>query len=86
MVTKISTVLDERGKRYGDFADNAFVVQQIKDALRAGVEWNNMNWAQREALEMIAVKMSRIVSGDPNYKDSWTDIIGFATLIEKDMK
>ena len=32
---------------------------------------------------MILHKISRIVNGDPNYKDSWTDIIGYAKLVEK---
>jgi len=31
---------------------------------------------------MICHKISRIVNGDPNYKDSWHDIIGYAKLIE----
>ena len=36
---------------------------------------------QREALEMIAHKIARIVNGDPNYADSWVDIAGYATLV-----
>jgi hypothetical protein len=36
---------------------------------------------QREALEMIAHKIARIVNGDPNYADSWLDIAGYAQLV-----
>lgn len=36
---------------------------------------------QREALEMIAHKIARILNGDPNYADSWVDIAGYAKLI-----
>ena len=36
---------------------------------------------QREALEMIAHKIARILNGDPNYADNWIDIAGYATLV-----
>jgi hypothetical protein len=36
---------------------------------------------QRESLEMIAHKISRIVNGDANYMDSWVDIAGYAQLV-----
>lgn len=36
---------------------------------------------QREALEMIAHKIARILNGDPNYADSWHDVAGYATLV-----
>jgi hypothetical protein len=35
----------------------------------------------REALHMIAHKMGRIATGNPNIKDHWADIAGYATLI-----
>jgi len=36
---------------------------------------------QREALDMICHKIARIVNGNPDYADSWTDIAGYATLV-----
>ena len=36
---------------------------------------------QKEALEMIATKMGRIVNGDPDYLDSWLDIQGYCQLV-----
>jgi hypothetical protein len=36
---------------------------------------------QREALDMIAHKIGRILNGDPNYADSWVDIAGYAKLV-----
>jgi hypothetical protein len=41
--------------------------------------------SQREALEMILHKIARILNGDPNFKDSWTDIIGYARLVEREL-
>ena len=35
---------------------------------------------QMEALELIQVKISRIINGDPNWADHWNDIIGYAKL------
>lgn len=36
-----------------------------------------------EALDMIAVKVSRIVTGDPTYLDNWDDIAGYAACVTK---
>ena len=33
-----------------------------------------------EALEMIAHKIARILSGDADYADNWVDIAGYAQL------
>lgn len=83
MSQSIDTLLAERGERYGNFADHAVITQKIKAALQAGCSWNHLTSAQREALEMIAHKLGRIVNGDPDYKDSWTDIIGYTRLVEE---
>lgn len=74
-------ILAERGKRYGAFIDNAMRAQVIKSELAAGHAWENMSADQREALDQIATKISRIVTGDPDYVDNWDDIAGFATLV-----
>ena len=81
----IEEILANRGQRYGTFADNAETTQAIKQVLRETQGWDNLSFAQAEALEMIAHKMSRIVNGDANYADSWTDIIGYARLVEADL-
>jgi len=81
----IQEVLKERGGRYGKFSTNAQVSQRIKEVLRNANTWNKCTEAQKEALEMIAHKMGRIVNGDPSYKDSWVDIAGYANLIVEDV-
>ena len=40
---------------------------------------------QREALEMIASKLARILNGDNNYADSYHDIGGYSKLVEDDL-
>ena len=91
-MTEINSILDERGKRYGSFVGHAQITQGIKyilsgtigcgeGAVNASRNWAAMKHDQREALEMIAHKLGRIVNGDPNYEDSWRDIAGYATLV-----
>ena len=79
----IDDTLAERGSRYGDFIEHATITQAIKNAMAEGENWGNMDDDQQECLEMIAHKIGRILNGDPNYIDSWTDIIGYTRLVEK---
>jgi hypothetical protein len=78
----INKTLEERGKIHGDFDKNATTAQTLKMILRAGVNWPTLLNVQKEAIEMIAFKLSRIVNGDPHSIDSWHDIIGYAKLVE----
>lgn len=86
MSNEIEVVLEERGKRYGDFKGHAEITQDIKRSMKGSSRWEELSDEMKEALEMIAHKIGRILNGDPNYKDSWTDIIGYAKLIEKTLK
>jgi hypothetical protein len=36
-------------------------------------------------LEMIAHKIARILSGDPNHRDHWEDIAGYAELVVREI-
>ena len=82
MNTSIEKVLEERGKRYGEFIDHACITQNIKRAMKTSPNWHRLPDDMKEALEMIAHKMGRILNGDPYYIDSWTDIVGYAKLVE----
>lgn len=79
----LELTLAARGNRYGEFAENAFVAQQLKDVMREAPQWNALKAFQKEALDIIASKISRLLSGDPNYADNWHDIQGFAKLVEE---
>jgi hypothetical protein len=80
MTTSIETTLAERGSRYGNFEGHALIAQNIKAAMREG-NWDRLAADQRECLEMIAHKAARILNGDPDYHDSWHDIVGYAKLV-----
>ena len=79
---QVKEILQERGKRYGEFKDHAEISQLIKFAMfeSHGKELR-LSADQRESLEMIAHKLARIVNGDPDYVDSWVDIVGYSQLV-----
>lgn len=79
--TDVAAVLAERGSRYGSFVGHADVTQRIKHSLSRGDSWHKLAPDQKEAVEMIAHKLGRIVNGDPDYADSWIDIAGYAKLV-----
>jgi hypothetical protein len=76
-------LLDERGETYGVFSGNARIAQRLKDDMRSMPKWHGMDADQREALELIATKIARILNGNPNHLDSWADIRGYAQLVER---
>lgn len=78
----LDATLKQRGSIYGDFTDNAQIAQGIKQVMRSHSGWDNMEPVHREALDVIASKISRIITGDPNYKDNWHDIQGYAKITE----
>ena len=77
----IAEVLVERGTRYGPFAGHARITQALKQDMRNSPKWRELTDSQGEALEMIAHKIGRILNGDPNYLDSWVDIVGYTQLV-----
>lgn len=78
---KLDAILNERGKRYGLFVHHADISQDFKHRMQGCSSWPKLAPDQKEALEMIAHKIARILNGDPNYADSWVDIAGYATLV-----
>jgi hypothetical protein len=76
--SNMDELLSIRRVTHGDFKVTASVAQQIKDICRC--TGNSLCAPQREALDAIATKIARIVSGDANCKDHWHDIAGYATL------
>lgn len=82
----VQETLNERASRYGDIETLMTLSQDIQQAMRGSKNWWELMPAQREALQMIASKIARILNGDPNYKDNWHDIQGYARLAEERCK
>ena len=86
VVDTIQDMLNERGSRYGKFSKHADITQRIKEAMYDSPNWHKLKPNQKEALEMTAHKIGRILNGDPNYLDSWEDIVGYIQLVVKFLK
>jgi hypothetical protein len=81
--TNVDAILNERAGNYGPFATQATIAQRLKHVAHtaAGEQGKTFATDQAEALDMIFSKIARILNGDPNHLDSWTDIAGYATLV-----
>lgn len=78
-------VLKERGSVYGDFTDGSDVEAVIMGILAE----NHFNQTGKSLTELeriffskIIMKLSRL-SVTPDHIDSWTDIAGYARLVEQ---
>lgn len=80
-MTDITATLAERGSRYGSFDEHARITQNIKRAMADSPNWAKLSDDKKESLEMLAHKVGRILNGDPEYHDSWHDIIGYTKLV-----
>ena len=73
-------IINERAKTHGLYKHTAAWSQSIKDMFRGSPNWQHMNDGQKEALEMIAVKLARLLNGNPQFPDHWDDISGYGKL------
>jgi hypothetical protein len=76
-------ILAEREKTHGSFEVHASITGGIKFTLHNQANWKLLTATQRESLDMIAHKIGRILAGNPNTRDHWDDIAGYATLIAR---
>ncbi len=83
--SNINATLQQRGTKYGDFNEHARITQNIKKAMVDSPNWQALDAGKKEALEMVAHKMGRILNGDPEFHDSWHDIVGYVTLVEREL-
>lgn len=83
-IETVRQTLNQRQSQYGSFEDVAMITEQMVDIMRKGY-YENLAYNQKMALYMICSKMARIVNGNPNHKDSWHDIAGYATLIDNEL-
>jgi hypothetical protein len=72
-------LLEERDRTHGNFERNAEISQRLKNLFRY-YGAREMPDRQREALDMIALKLSRILGGQSNFRDHWKDVAGYSEL------
>lgn len=74
-------VIDAREASHGPYREQAQFAQILKGWFRHHKNWDKLPSEQKESLEMILLKMSRILSGTGNEPDHWIDMSGYAMLI-----
>lgn len=89
-MTDPGQLLQEREKTHGSFAFNAAISQALKKLYRTphligpqiyeDSRYIELCAVHREALDMIALKLSRILSGQADFRGHWDDIAGYAKL------
>lgn len=85
-------LINIRNKTHGNYGDHARITQTIKTVIQnfhtvkstcdmPVKPYDLLNDCQRESLDMIAHKIGRILAGDPDFRDHWDDIAGYAKLV-----
>lgn len=85
-MANIDDTLAERGKTHGNWWAQAATAQALKHIVISSDGWEGLTPSEREGLEMIMVKVSRILNGNPHEPDHWADISGYSTLVLKCLK
>lgn len=72
-------ILEEREKTHGDF----LLVSKVAQNIKVAYQWapNEQKLYVKEALDLIATKIARIVCGTALEPDHWEDIQGYAGLV-----
>lgn len=89
---KTEDLIAERGKTHGNYEEHARAAQRIKHVMQNFLiirpasdnpiaPYHYLTESQRESLDMIAHKIGRILAGDPDFRDHWDDIAGYAKLV-----
>ena len=73
-------LLVTREATHGSFLENAKVSQGVKEWLRTSPGWRNLSDVEREVMDMIALKFSRVLAGKSLSVEHWEDVVGYAKL------
>lgn len=80
MNSDLYATLNARAKTHGDYSQHAATTQALKRVMHGTPNWSRLTPVQAEALDMVAHKIGRILTGDPNVHDHWHDMAGYSTL------
>lgn len=85
-IAQVEELTTERQDTHGDFRTNARLSQEIKAVLRSYEGWDHLDDVEKEVMDMIALKFSRVLSGRSLEKQHWEDIEGYAHLALRECK
>lgn len=79
---EVTNVVIARDSSYGGFSGIAETCQAMKDLARKCPSWQSLNSSEKEGIDMILHKITRILYSPKKIRDSWVDIGGYvrATL------
>lgn len=86
MEPNVADLLNDRQTTHGDFRSNARVSQMLKAVFRSCEHWQFLDDVEKESMDMIAAKFSRVLSGKSLEKQHWEDVEGYARLALKECK
>lgn len=81
-MSDIAKTLEGRNHTHGDFTHQAMIAESLQEDMRCRDGWGSLSDVQKQALVMIQHKVARIIAGNPNERDHWHDIQGYAKLAE----
>lgn len=79
--SKVESILAKRGSVHGPFEAQAALATKLDRILSQNPRFGFLAEAVQHGLDMVCVKLSRIMSGDPHHYDHWRDIQGYLTLM-----
>lgn len=85
-MTSTQKTLEKKGKKYGPFIGTASISIGLKEVMKQKNSYETLSRVQKEALDMIATKIARIINGNSYIKDNWIDIAGYAALVVNEIE
>lgn len=86
MTDSTDALVADRGQIHGQWSHQSDICQHMKQYAMGQPGYEKLSRSQRDGLDMILVKISRILAGDPNHKDHWDDIAGYARLVARELE
>lgn len=86
MSTVVEKAMATRPSTHGAFGDNADISQGIKRLIQNGPSYHLLTDTQKEVIDMVAHKLSRIAAGDPSTLDHWVDLAGYSSIAVREMQ
>ena len=79
-MSDLKKTLKDRGKKYGDFKEMSEAITALERTME-DFGLKRLAPYQIHAMRLFAVKMGRILTGDPDYDDNWRDIAGYSLKV-----
>lgn len=80
VLDEVDDTLQAREKSHGPYRQQAQMSQLLKAIIHGHPNWKDLPAEHREALDLIMMKISRLLNGNSSEPDTWIDISGYAML------